>query len=179
MLFSKNISGMDFVELQGDIDQIYDWSIANLMHVSYFIFHEDKLQAVHPCKRCAKCTSYPASITCLWAIRRYYDVKYSFVLERRIMKSLNPFSHSNFYSGKNQFQEDYALLQATPNSLKPPLIGPSVMAGRTWLNLLELIKFHKFLFYYTVPPCLFLFSPLVECLSYRKKFHGKKKIPWW
>ena len=61
MLFSKNISsGVDFVELQGDIDQIYDWSIANLMLVSYFKSHEDKLQAVHPCKRCAKCSSYPA-----------------------------------------------------------------------------------------------------------------------
>jgi len=35
----------------------------------------------------------------------------------------------NFYGGKNQFQEDHALLRTTPNSLKPPLIGPSVMAG--------------------------------------------------
>jgi len=47
MHFSKNISGVDFVELQGDIDQIYDWSIANLMHVSYFKSHEDKLQSTH------------------------------------------------------------------------------------------------------------------------------------
>ena len=44
------------------------------------------------------------------------------------------------YGGKNQFQEEYALLQATPNSLKLPLIGPSVMAG---LHLSKLIKFHK------------------------------------
>jgi len=59
----------------------------------------------------------------------------------------------NFYGGKNQFQEELALQQATP---KPPLIGPSVMAGlhlskliklhksrsavATWVNLLELIK---------------------------------------
>ena len=33
--FSENISsGSDFVEPQGDIDQIYDWSTANLMHVT-------------------------------------------------------------------------------------------------------------------------------------------------
>ena len=46
----------------------------------------------------------------------------------------------NFYGGKNQFQEEHALLQATPNSLKLPLIGPSVLAG---LHLSKLIKFHK------------------------------------
>jgi len=46
-----------------------------------------------------------------------------------------------FYGGKNQFQEENALLQATPNSLKPPLIGPSVMAG---LHFSKLIKFHKY-----------------------------------
>ena len=61
MLFSKNISsGADFVESQGDIDQIYDWSTANLMHACYFKSHEDKLQAVHLCKMFAECTSYPA-----------------------------------------------------------------------------------------------------------------------
>ena len=46
----------------------------------------------------------------------------------------------NFNGGKDRFQEDYALLQATPNSLKPPLIGSSVMVG---LHLSKLIKFHK------------------------------------
>ena len=46
----------------------------------------------------------------------------------------------NFYGGKNQFQEEYALLQATSNSLKLPLIGPSVMAG---LHLSKLIKFQE------------------------------------
>jgi len=43
----------------------------------------------------------------------------------------------SFYSGKDQFQEEHALLQATPNSLKLPLIGPSVTAG---LHLSKLIN---------------------------------------
>jgi len=46
----------------------------------------------------------------------------------------------NFYGGKTRFQEEHALLQAIPNFLKPPIIGPSVMAG---LHLSKLIKFHK------------------------------------
>jgi len=45
-----------------------------------------------------------------------------------------------FYGGKNQFQEETALLQATPHSLKLQLIGPSVLTG---LHFSQLIKFHK------------------------------------
>jgi len=44
----------------------------------------------------------------------------------------------NFYDGKNQLQKEHALLQATPNSLKLPLTGPSVMAG---LHISKLINF--------------------------------------
>jgi len=51
----------------------------------------------------------------------------SFPLKKK--KKLSMVVKINFHGGKNQFQEEHALLQATPNSLKPPLNGPSVMAG--------------------------------------------------
>ena len=42
-----------------------------------------------------------------------------------VVKTISIVLKINFYHGKHQFQEDQALPQATPNSLKPPLIGPS------------------------------------------------------
>ena len=42
-----------------------------------------------------------------------------------VVKTISIVAKINIYSGKHQFQEDQALPQATPNSLKPPLIGPS------------------------------------------------------
>ena len=57
----------------------------------------------------------------------------------------------NIYRGKHQFQEDQALPQATPNSLKPPLIGHLVMGGS---HLSKLIRAYNFFFFITL--CLLI-----------------------
>ena len=56
------------------------------------------------------------------------------------MKSLTPFSRSNFYSGKNQFQEDYATSAGNPQ-LTEATIDRAICDGRS--HMTKLIRTYK------------------------------------
>ena len=87
-----------------------------------------------------------------------------------VVKTISIVVKINIYCGKHQFQEDQAIPQATPNSLKPPLIGHLVMAG----SHLSKLRAYKISYIFFITLCL-LFSLNVKVIE-KLKFPREEKI---